>query len=61
MPQYSQSAYRHGDYVAKYAVLPLGAAQRKLVDVKIKDDDPVNIISQQTRDFHLKNKVSYTF
>lgn len=61
MPQYSQSAYRHGDYVAKYGVFPKSEEQKALVDTKIKDDDPINIISQHTRDFHLKHKVTYSF
>ncbi|KAK5111777.1 hypothetical protein LTR62_004697 [Meristemomyces frigidus] len=61
MPQYSQSAYRHGDYVAKYGVFPLGEAQKKIEHIDVKDDDPINILSQHTRDFHMKNKVSYSF
>jgi hypothetical protein len=61
MPQWSQSAYRHGDYVAKYGVFPLGEEQLKLKDHHIKDDDPINIISQFTRDFHMKHKVIYSF
>lgn len=61
MPEYSQSAYRHGDYVAKYAVLPLGEEQKKLEGERIKDDDPINIISQELRKFHMNNKVTYSF
>ncbi|KAK4580521.1 hypothetical protein LTR86_000724 [Recurvomyces mirabilis] len=61
MPQYSQSAYRHGDYVAKYGVFPLSEEQKKIMNVDVKEDDPINILSQHTRDFHMKNKVTYTF
>lgn len=61
MPEYSQSAYRHGDYVAKYGVFPLGEAQKALKDVHIKDEDPINVISQHTRQFHMQNKVTYSF
>lgn len=61
MPQWSQSAYRHGDYVAKYGVFPLGEAQKAIEKDYIKDSDPINIISQHTRDFHMKNKVTYSF
>lgn len=61
MPEYSQSAYRHGDYVAKYGVFPLGAEQKALSDNEIKDTDPINIISQEVRTFHLTNKVTYSF
>ncbi|KAK5128126.1 hypothetical protein LTR08_004179 [Meristemomyces frigidus] len=61
MPQYSQAAYRHGEYVAKYGVFPLGEEQKKLEKGAIKEDDPINIISQRTRDFHMKHQVTYSF
>jgi len=61
MPEYSQSAYRHGDYVAKYGVFPTGDAQKKAEKDYIKDDDPINVISQHTRKFHMANKVTYSF
>jgi hypothetical protein len=61
MPEYSQSAYRHGDYVAKYGVFPAGEAQKAIEKELIPDDAPMNIISQFNRDFHMKHKVSYTF
>lgn len=35
MPEYSQSAYRHGDYVAKYGVFPKGEEQKKLADCEL--------------------------
>jgi len=61
MPQYSQSAYRHGDYVAKYGVFPTGEHQKNLDKYNIKEDDPINILSQFTREFHMKHKVTYSF
>ena len=61
MPEYSQSAYRHGDYVAKYGVFPLSKEQLDRVDNDIKDDDPINIISQENRRFHMAHKVTYSF
>ncbi|KAF2681810.1 heme-dependent catalase [Lentithecium fluviatile CBS 122367] len=61
MPEYSQSAYRFGDYVAKFGVFPLGEEQKKLEDVQIKESDPINIISQELRNFHMKHKVTYSF
>ncbi|KAK7192271.1 hypothetical protein PSPO01_01843 [Paraphaeosphaeria sporulosa] len=61
MPEYSQSAYRFGDYVAKFGVFPLGEEQKKLEDTEIKESDPINIISQELRSFHMKNKVTYSF
>lgn len=61
MPEYSQAAYRHGDYVAKYGVFPKGEAQKKMESHLIKETDPINVISQEVRDFHMKNKVVYSF
>ncbi|KAK5093379.1 hypothetical protein LTR70_004751 [Exophiala xenobiotica] len=61
MPEYSQSAYRHGDYVAKYGVFPLGEAQKNVAKDYVKEDDPINVISQHTRKFHMANKVTYSF
>lgn len=61
MPEYSQSAYRHGDYVAKYAVFPLGEKQKALEKEIIPVDAPINVISQTTRDFHMNHKVTYSF
>ncbi|KAJ8116618.1 hypothetical protein OPT61_g1989 [Boeremia exigua] len=61
MPEYSQSAYRHGNYVAKYGVFPLSKEQLDRADDDIKDDDPINIISQENRRFHMAHKVTYSF
>ncbi|OQO01628.1 hypothetical protein B0A48_12664 [Cryoendolithus antarcticus] len=61
MKQWSQSAYRHGDYVAKYGVFPLASEQVSLEKTIIKEDDPINILSQHTRDFHMRHKVTYSF
>lgn len=61
MPQWSQSAYRHGAYVAKYGVFPLGEEQLKIENEAIKESDPINVISQFNRDFHMRHKVTYKF
>ncbi|EME81437.1 uncharacterized protein MYCFIDRAFT_38573 [Pseudocercospora fijiensis CIRAD86] len=61
MNEWSQSAYRHGDFVAKYGVFPKGEEQLKLVDERIPDDAAINIISQHNRAFHQKHKVTYSF
>jgi hypothetical protein len=50
-----------GDYVAKFGVFPLGEEQKKLEKTYISDSDPINILSQGVRDFHLKHKVTYSF
>jgi hypothetical protein len=61
MPEYSQSAYRHGEYVAKYGVFPLGEKQKALEKTLITDSDPINVLSQHARAFHMANKVTYSF
>jgi hypothetical protein len=61
MPEYSQSAYRHGKYVAKYAVFPTSKSQLDIVDGEIADNAPINAISTHLRDFHLNNTVTYSF
>ncbi|KAG4432911.1 hypothetical protein IFR05_011604 [Cadophora sp. M221] len=61
MPEYSQSAYRFGDYVAKFGVFPLSAEQKALAKESIPDDAPINILSQHNREFHLSHRVTYTF
>lgn len=61
MPEYSQSAYRHGTYVAKYGVFPLSPAQQALASTEISASDPINIISQSLRQFHLTHKATYSF
>jgi hypothetical protein len=61
MPEYSQSAYRFGDFVAKFGVFPLSEEQKKLEKISIPDNAPINILSQAARDFHMKHKVTYSF
>lgn len=61
MPEYSQSAYRHGEYVAKYGVFPLSKEQKAIENDVIKESDPINVISQFNRQFHMNHKVTYSF
>jgi hypothetical protein len=61
MPEYSQSAYRYGEYVAKFGVFPASQWQKDLEKSAIEESDPINIISQTLRKHHLTNKVTYTF
>lgn len=61
MPEYSQSAYRYGDYVAKFGVFPDTEEQKALEKEYIPEDAPINTISQHLRDFHMKHKVKYSF
>ena len=61
MKQWSQSAYRYGDYVVKYAVFPIGDKQKELESVMIKDTDPMDILSQNLRRFHAEEKATFGF
>jgi hypothetical protein len=61
MPQYSQSAYRYGDYVFKFAVFPIGEEQKKQANRHIDKSDPKNIISKELRKFHAEHRVEYSF
>lgn len=58
--QYSQSAYRFGDYVAKYSLVPNTETQRRLYDETVKPDqhDP-DILSQWLRNFHETHDAEY--
>ena len=60
-PEYSQTPYRHGDYIAKYGVFPHGEAQKAREKELIKSDDPINCISQELQKFHKENTVTYSF
>ena len=61
MSQYSQGAYRYGQYVAKFAVFPTGTEQLKLRDTMILDTDPVTVISDSLRAFHRENTATFSF
>ena len=61
MPQYSQGAYRYGDYVAKFGVFPTGEEQLKLKNIEIKETDPVTILSDSLKRFHAEHTATYSF
>lgn len=61
MPQYSQGAYRYGDYVAKYAVFPVGEKQKELAPIMLKETDPMDILSANLRRFHAEEKATFSF
>lgn len=47
--------------MAKFGVFPLSEKQKEAEKFLIKDDDPINVISQELRKFHMSNKVTYSF
>lgn len=58
--QYSQTAYRFGDYVAKYCLVPSSETQKKLYEEKVKPDEhEPDILSQWLKSFHEAHDAEY--
>ena len=57
---YSQTAYRFGDYVAKYCLVPSSESQRKLSKETVKPDEhESNILSQWLSNFYATHDAEY--
>jgi hypothetical protein len=52
MRWYSQSAFRFGDYIMKYSVVPTTETQRKLYEETVKSDDTEDVLSRWLQNFH---------
>lgn len=60
--QYSQTAYRYGDYVVKYCLLPASDTQKKMYEETVKpDSDPDDILSEWLKEYYSKNDAEYEF
>lgn len=57
--QYSQTAYRFGDYVAKYCLVPNTETQRKLYDETVKPADRSDILHRWLQNFHREHDAEY--
>ena len=58
--QYSQTAYRFGDYVAKYCLVPSSYTQRKLYEETVKTDlHGSDILSNWLSNFHGAHDAEY--
>jgi hypothetical protein len=57
--QYSQTAYRFGDYVAKYCLAPSSETQRKLYDETVKPEDGPDILHRWLQNFHKEHDAEY--
>ncbi|CAF9934240.1 MAG: hypothetical protein ALECFALPRED_005893 [Alectoria fallacina] len=58
--QYSQTAYRFGDYVAKYCLVPSSETQKKLYEETVKPDEhEPDILSQWLKNFHEEHDAEY--
>ncbi|KAF1350847.1 catalase-like domain-containing protein [Delphinella strobiligena] len=59
--QYSQVAYRFGDYVMKYCLVPSSETQTKLYDEVIKPEDGSDILHRWLQNFHNEYDAEYLF
>ncbi|EKG21931.1 Catalase [Macrophomina phaseolina MS6] len=59
--QYSQTAYRFGDYVMKYCLVPSSETQRKLYDETVKPTDGSDILHRWLQAFHQDHDAEYLF
>jgi hypothetical protein len=57
---YSQTAYRFGDYVVKYRLIPNTTAQKKRGEETV-DTNPDGVLHKWLRDFHRDNEAEYLF
>lgn len=58
---YSQSAFRYGDYIAKYALFPTGKMQRELALCQITDDADPSQHSIWLREYHRHHDAEFDF
>lgn len=58
---YSQSAYRYGQYVCKYALFPAAKLQRDLEKVKVTDESDREQHSKWLQDYFSNNSAEYEF
>ncbi|KAI1765286.1 catalase-like domain-containing protein [Hypoxylon sp. FL1150] len=61
MRWYSQSAYRFGDYVMKYRLVPSTETQQKLVEQTVKPEDGDDILHRWLRNFHADHDAEFLF
>ncbi|KAI9714353.1 MAG: hypothetical protein M1820_000314 [Bogoriella megaspora] len=59
--QYSQTAYRFGDYVVKYCLVPSSETQRKLYDETVRPDHGSDILHRWLQNFHNSHEAEYLF
>ncbi|KAL6718167.1 hypothetical protein ACLMJK_004255 [Lecanora helva] len=58
--QYSQTAYRFGEYVAKYCLVPSSDTQQKLYEETVKPDQhESDILSKWLKNFHEAHDAEY--
>lgn len=58
---FSQSAYRYGDYIVKYALFPIADEQLKTKDQHVKSTDSPSILSEWIQDYFHDYSAQYEF
>lgn len=59
--QYFQTAYRYGDYVIKYCLVPDTETQKKLYDETVKPTDGSDVLHRWLQNFHQEHDAAYLF
>lgn len=59
--QYSQTAYRFGDYIMKYRLVPESETQKALHKEQTQASHGPDIMHRWLQDFHKKNEARYSF
>ncbi|KAK2597880.1 hypothetical protein N8I77_012635 [Diaporthe amygdali] len=59
--QYSQTAYRFGDYVMKYSLVPSTDTQKKLYEETVKPEHDDDILHKWLQNFHAAHDAEYDF
>ncbi|OHE99689.1 hypothetical protein CORC01_05047 [Colletotrichum orchidophilum] len=59
--QYSQTAYRFGDYVIKYSLVPSTETQKKLYEETVKPEHDEAILQKWLQNFHAHHDAEYLF
>lgn len=56
---YSQGAFRFGDHVAKFAMIPVAAAQLALADHEVSKNDPPSVLSEWVQEYFSRQEARY--
>ncbi|OJD36038.1 heme-dependent catalase [Diplodia corticola] len=59
--QYSQTAYRFGDFVIKYCLVPSSDTQRTLYEETVKPADGSDVLHRWLQAFHKEHDAEYLF
>ncbi|KAI9652750.1 MAG: hypothetical protein M1821_007824 [Bathelium mastoideum] len=59
--QYSQTAYRFGNYVIKYCLVPSSETQRRLYEETVRPEHGSDILHRWLQNFHKQHEAQYLF